>query len=240
MIAPIAALLAAACLLGAVLLLRRMGTGYRVARLLSAAPEVSLADLADLAARGETRYVRATGRISSDEEFPDENQRPLVFRRRRIERSDGRGGWTVIDEDRAAVPFGIEDRATFVAVDADALGDGLVVMPRESVGVASEIPPEVRDSLGVVLPPDAPVRLRIDQVSAVEHATVVGVPAMGTSGATVTAGLGRPLILSTLETSAAMRLLAGGRRSQAIVSAALLLAAAALAAVATVAFIAGW
>ena len=52
----------------------------------------------------------------------------------------------------------------------------------------------------------------IQQVSAVEHAVVAGVPATlpGSGPPTMTAGLGRPLILTTLENEEAMRLLAGG------------------------------
>jgi hypothetical protein len=52
----------------------------------------------------------------------------------------------------------------------------------------------------------------IQQVSAVEHAVVAGVPATvpGSGEPTMTAGLGRPLILTTLENEEAMRVLAGG------------------------------
>ena len=79
------------------------------------------------------RYVRTQGRISSEDEFPDENDRPLVFRRQRLQRRDGRA-WATLDDDRVAVPFGIEDRQAFLAIDVDSLGDGLVVVPREAVG----------------------------------------------------------------------------------------------------------
>ena len=71
----------------AALLLRRTGSAYRVARVLAAAPDVPLSELVAAIAPGSpTRYVRTHGRISSDEEFPDEANRPLVFRRRRLER----------------------------------------------------------------------------------------------------------------------------------------------------------
>jgi hypothetical protein len=207
----------AALLLTAALLLRRLGTAYRVARLLAAAPAVPLPELvAGTAPAG--RYVRTHGRISSDEEFPDEADRPLVFRRRRLERGDGRGSWTVLDEQRLAVPFGIEERGAFLAVDIDALGDGLVVIPREATGTAVDLPPDVVAGLAAPLPPETPVRLRIDQLSAVEHATVVGIVASSPAGTRqLTAGMGRPLILSTVEPAAAMRLLAAGRRRSVVV-----------------------
>ena len=68
------------------------------------------------------------------------------------------------------------------------------------------------------------MRLRVEQVSAVEHATVVGTPARDVEGRPIlTAGTGRPLILSTLEPGEAMQLLAGGR-NRALVVAVLLVA----------------
>ncbi len=76
--------------------------------------------------------------------------------------------------------------------------------------------------------PETRVRLRVEQVSAVEHATVVGTPARDPAGQPIlTAGTGRPLILSTLEPAEAMQLLAGGR-NRAIGVAVLLVAGLAL------------
>ena len=118
------ALAGLAALVVAALLLRRTGSAYRVGRLLATAPDVPLSEL--LAANPEAptpRFVRTHGRISSDEEFPDEANRPLVYRRRRLERRDGNGIWHVLDEQRLAVPFGIEERGAFLAVDVEALGD---------------------------------------------------------------------------------------------------------------------
>lgn len=191
--------------------LRGFGPGYRVARILRAAPEVTLPEAEAAARAGDVRYVRAHGRISSDEEFPDENDRPLVYRRRRIQ-VRGAAGWESIEDRRTAVPFGLADRGTYVGVDVDVLGEGLVVLPRESEGTAADVP-------GVVPPgtlPDRPVRLRIEQVSAVEHAYVAGTPIVGADGRTMlTAGAGRPLILSTLEIPEAMRVLGGADRGRA-------------------------
>ena|SRR5688572_3427559 len=222
------------CLALAALTLRAIGPGYRVARLLAAAPEVPLAEAAALADSDERRYVRTRGRISSEEEFPDEHDRPLVHRRTRVEVSDGRGGWRVVSDDRESVPFGIEARSEFLAVDAGALDIGLVVLSRESVGEAADLPA----NLGVGLDPRSAARLVIHQVAAVEHAVVCGVPVAGPDGRPViTAGGGRPLILTTLDAPAAMRILAGHHRPLVIISAALLVAALASFAVAAVAFI---
>lgn len=94
-----------------VVLLNRGGPGYRVGRLLSVAPPLSLDEVAAAARAGEQRYVRTKGRVSSDEEFPDENDKPLVYRRQRLQaRQDGRG-WADVDDDRVAVPLGSRSAA---------------------------------------------------------------------------------------------------------------------------------
>jgi hypothetical protein len=221
------------------LLVRRAGTGYRVGRTLAAAPEARLDQVVTMAHAGRARYVRTHGRIASDEEFPDESQRPLVYRRRRVQHQAPDGTWRDLDEDRAAVPFGLEDRTTFVAVDVDALGDGLVVVPREAVGTAQDLPDGAWAGTAS-LDPATPVRLRVEQVSSVEHATVAGVPALDAAGTPLlTAGLGRPLILTTLEQPAAMRLLGAGKRGTLMVAATLLVAGPACLALAIVAWLVG-
>ena len=59
--------------------------------------------------------------------------------------------------------------------------------------------------------PDADALLVVEQVSSVEHATVIGVPRWAADGRIVIgAGLGRPLILTTLQRDEAMRVLTGG------------------------------
>jgi hypothetical protein len=221
------------------LLLRSGGPRVRVGRLLASAPSLTLDQVVAAARSGEARYVRTHGRISSDEEFPDEHDRPLVYRRQRLDRASVDGGWTPVQDERLAVPFGIEDRQTFVAVDVDALGDGLVVIPREASGTADELPPEVVSRLPPMAP-DTRVRLRVEQVSAVEHATAVGVPRLDASGAAILgAGLGRPLILSPLPQDAAMRVLAAPQRRRVVLAAIVLVAGLGLIAGALVALVVG-
>jgi hypothetical protein len=228
------ALLGAAALVTAGILLRAVGPRYRVARLLAATPDVALAEAIELARDHTGRYVRITGRITSDEEFPDEHDRPLVYRRRRLEAST-QTGWRVLSDEREAVPFGVELRSDFVAIDGAALQEGLVVIPREALGTASDLPPDMSTDLA----PATPVRLLVEQVSAVEHATATGVPILGQDGLpTLTAGLGRPLVLTTLEVPAAMRVLARGSRRLVVTAAVLLLGGPALLAAALVAAIA--
>lgn len=187
-------------------LLTRLGRAYRVGRLLAATPLTPIATAVELARSGEPRYIRVHGRITSDEEFPDELDRPLVFRRRRLELRTG-GRWHDVWQEREAVPFGVEERASFIAVDAARLEQGLVVIPRELRGRAGEVP----DHLPPGTDPATTTRYRVDQVSAVEQADVAGSPVVGPDGtAMLTAGLGRPLILSTLDRPEAMRVLGAG------------------------------
>ena len=196
-------------LLVGVVVLRSFGSGYRVGRLLAATPMVSVAEARAAAAEG-SRYVAVRGRIDTEAEFEDDAHTPLVLRRARIQLRDGRA-WRTVDEHRQAADFQINEGLDSIGVDQAALDEGLVVVPRESVGTAADVPDRVPDGTA----PDRPVRLRVDQVSAVEHAIVLGVPVV-VPGATpdvhLTAGLGRPLILTTLERDEAMRVLTDGDR----------------------------
>ncbi len=200
------------------LLLRSYGPRVRVGRLLAVTPAVDLGRAAELAAAGERRYVRIDGRLDADDAFLDENARPLVFRRRRLEARLG-GRWQVIDEAREAVSFRVRHDLAEVDIDADALDVGLVTVPRESEGSAGEVP----ERLPRALPAATPVRLRVEQLSSVEHAIALGVPVAGTAGRTLlTAGTGRPLVVCTLEPAEAMRVLAEGRRARPVAAAAAL------------------
>ncbi len=193
-------------LVAAWLVLRSFGPRLRVGRLLAATPTVTVAEAVALAEAGTRRYVAVRGRVDSEREFEDADHRPLVLRRTRLQVREGRG-WRTWEDDREVVPFEIRDGLLGVAVDGDALDTGLVVVPRESAGIASDL--GERAPAGVA--PDAQVRVRIEQVSSVEHALVLGVPEAAAAGARLTAGLGRPLVLTTLEPREAMRILAEGR-----------------------------
>lgn len=190
-----------------VVLLRSFGSRYRVGRLIAAAPTVSVADAA-AAASGPPRYVRVTGRIDSLEEFEDDRHRPLVFRRTRLQVRSGRA-WSTFEDRREAVAFDVREGLDSIAIDTDDLDEGLVVIPRESTGTAADLADRVPSGTA----PETPVRLRIEQVSSVEHAIVAGVPTIGPDDRPrMAAGLGRPLILSTLDQGEVMRVLAGGSR----------------------------
>ena len=205
------------------LVLRSSGQRHRVGRLLASTPGVTIAEARTLA-RGPARYVRVQGRVDSDADFEDDAHRPLVFRRTRVQLRAG-SSWTDLDDRRERVPFEIREGLESIAVDDQALDAGLVVVNRESVGTAADVP----DRVPAGTDPTARVRLLIEQVSSVEHATVVGVPGLDDGGSPrLSAGLGRPLILTTMERSEAMRVLAEGAFIRPTLVAALLVAGLAL------------
>lgn len=205
---PLVPFLVGVTLLGVgIAVLRSFGPRYRVGRLLAATPIVTVAEALALA-DGPRRYVGVQGRIDAEEEFEDDARRPLVLRRTRIQIARG-GSWTTVDEDRRAVAFEIREGLDAIGVDGDALDDGLVVTPRESTGIAADL----GDRVPAGTAPSTPARLRVEQLSSVEHAIVLGVPTRVAGGGPIRmrAGLGRPLILTTLEPAEAMRVLTGGR-----------------------------
>ncbi len=211
---PLVSILAGvAALTVGVLLLRTYGPRFRVGRLLASTPEVSVAEAREFAT-GRPRYVRVGGRIDAEDEFEDDAHRPLVFRRTRLQ-VRGDATWVVLQDERERVRFEVRDGLEAIAVDDAALDVGLVVMPRESVGRAAD----VGDRVPAGTPPETPVRLLIEQVSSVEHAIVLGVPSLGADGEPIlSAGLGRPLVLTTFEPDDAMRVLAEGDRRRPLVA----------------------
>jgi hypothetical protein len=210
------------------------GERYRIGRLLASVPAVPIAEAIRLARAAEPRYVRIDGRIDSEQEFEDAEHRPLVLRRTTFEAggSSGLRRWRAFERNDEVVPFELHEGLEAIAIDRAALGGGLVVVPRQSSGVAADLGDRAPPSLL----PATPVRVTIQQVSSVEHASVLGSPIVDGSGTpTMTAGLGRPLILTTLEIPEAMRILTGGAVGRSRLSAACLVAGTLLLAVG-----AGW
>jgi hypothetical protein len=192
-----------------VAVLLSFGSRYRIGRLLASAPAVTVGEAVRIASASERRYVRITGRIDSDRDFEDADHRPLVLRRTwiqsRVRSIPGR--WRTVESGLEVVPFELNEGLDTIAIDTAALRDGLIVVPRQSVGVAGDL--GERAPAGV--DPTTPTRVSIEQVSSVEHAIAIGSPVVGASGQPqLTAGLGRPLILTTLEIPEAMRILTGG------------------------------
>jgi hypothetical protein len=208
-VVPLALLVAGGlAVLAGVATLRSLGSGYRIGRLLATAPRASIAEAIRLAESGASRVVAIEGRIDSEDSFEDAANRPLVLRRTRIEARVGRR-WQPIEDAVEVVAFEVREGLDAIGVDTAALRDGLVVIPRVSAGVVADLADRAPEGF----PPDAAARARIDQLSSIEHATVIGWPARDEGGrAVMTAGGGRPLILSVLAPDEAMRVLAGGER----------------------------
>lgn len=200
---------------------RSPGPRGRVARLLASAPRVTITEAVALAKGGRAVYVRLAGRIDSEAEFEDADHRPLVLRRTRIQvLRDGR--WADVETASEIVPFELHEGLDGIAIDGAAVNEGLVVVPRESVGAVGDLGDRVADDV----PDDLPARVIVEHVSSVEHAIALGVPTLDPEGRPrLGPGLGRPLILSTLEPAEAMRILAGRSPTRTRLTAGLLLAA---------------
>lgn len=197
-----------ALIAAAILVLRSYGPRFRVARLLATSRPLSVEEAIAVADRGAPGYVRVDGRIDSETAFEDAARRPLVFRRTRLQARQ-RGRWVTFEDGREQVPFEIGDGLRAIAIDGEALAEGLVVIPRESTGTVGDL----ADRAPGGLPASTPARAVVEQVSAVEQAIVLGVPSRSPDGSVrISAGLGRPLVLTVLEVPEAMRVIGGGAR----------------------------
>ncbi len=197
--------------------LRSFGPRYRIGRLLATTPLVSVAEAIALARDGRRAYVRVEGRIDSESEFEGPAHEPLVLRLTRFQQHvDGR--WRTYELGREVVPFVVNQGLSSIAVDGDAIDDGLVVVPRIAAGTAAE----AGDRAPAGAAADQPVRVVVEGVTSVEHASVLGVPVDTEVGPRLTAGLGRPLVLTTLERPEAMRVLVEGETARPRLAAVLL------------------
>jgi hypothetical protein len=123
---------------GAVVL-RSFGPRYRIGRLLASAPQVTVAEAIQLA-DADPRYVAVRGRIDAEEPFEDDVHRPLVYRRTRLEQRSGSSGWTAFEDHREAVAFQVREGLDEIGIDTDVLDSGLIVVRREAVGTAADVP----------------------------------------------------------------------------------------------------
>src|SRR4051812_38025080 len=79
-------------------ILRSFGPRYRIGRLLAVAPHVSVAAARAIAESGKPRYVRIDGRIDSEDDWEDDDHRPLVLRRTTYASRPAAGGrWQPFD-----------------------------------------------------------------------------------------------------------------------------------------------
>ena len=143
-------------------------------------------------------YVAIRGRIDAEDEFEDDAHRPLVLRRARIQLRATGSAWVTVDEHSEAVDFDVREGLDAIAIDHAALDAGLVVVPRESVGTAADAPDRVPAGTAPD-DPDAAAR-RAGLVRRARHRRSASRrPARRPDRVRMTAGLGRPLVLTTLE-----------------------------------------
>ena len=210
-------------LVTAAAILRSFGPRYRIGRLLAVAPRMSIAEARALAESGKRRYVRVDGRIDSEDDWEDDDHRPLVLRRTAYEWRPAAGGrWRPFDAQLEVVPFVVREGLDELAVDASQIAEGLLTVPRQRIGHAADL--EAMTAAGI--DPAAEARMEVGYVSTVDHAAVLGVPQRTGAGLIALApGLGRPLIVSILEDGEAMRVLTGGATGRSRVAVAALVVA---------------
>lgn len=225
LLVPIGAALAAIGLL----LSRRTDTRTRIGQLLAGLAPLSPSEALRVAAarNGSVPYLAIKGSIDAAEIFEDEHHRPLVFRRERVSVADG-AGWRVIDEAVRRLPFVVSDPSSAIEIDVDALAEGLIVVERRWEGSVAELHAAGRDyqspetaSLVAALAssdPSRSARVGLEQISSLDRAIAAGALIDGRLGA----GAGRPLVVTTLERSEALRLLGGEGGSGLMRSAAIL------------------
>ena len=195
---------------------RRGGTRTRAARLMAGLSPVSPREASII---GDGHYVAVSGSIDAAEAFDDENHRPLVYRRERVLIADG-PRWREIERAVRSVPFVISDGDHSIAIDADRLGDGLVVVERQWDGQVAELAAanreyRNRDSAALVshlagTAPTTGARVIIEQISTLDRGSATGLLRNGTL---TDGGAGRPLVLTTLDRRDALRILGGGPRA---------------------------
>jgi len=200
---------------------RRGGTRARSARLMAGLAPVTPEEALLV---GENRYLAVQGSIDAAEAFDDENHRPLVYRRERVLVREG-DTWRELERAVRSVQFFVANSSASIEVDAEMLGDGLVVIERQWEGSIAELVASGRSfkeaatsALVAELGASAPAltaRVVLEQISTLDRGTVVGLLRNGklTSG-----GAGQPLVLTTLDRRDALRILGSEARGSLAVS----------------------
>jgi hypothetical protein len=173
---------------------------------------------------GENRYLAVQGSIDAAEAFDDENHRPLVYRRERVLVREG-DTWRELERAVRSVQFFVTSSSASIEVDAELLGDGLVVIERQWEGSVAELVASGRSfkeaatsTLVAELAASAPAltaRVVLEQISTLDRGTVVG---LLRNGKLTAGGAGQPLVLTTLDRRDALRILGSEARGSLAVS----------------------
>lgn len=208
------ALIGAALLVIGLALSRRTDARTRAGQLLAGLSPLSPTEALKLAAlRGDAApYLAIKGSIDAPEIFEDEHHRPLVYRRERVSIADD-VGWRVIDIAERSLPFVISDPSSSISIATADLSDGLVVVERRWEGSVADLHAAGREyqrpetaALVAALAASDPMRgarVGLEQISNLDRATAAGQLVNGE----LRAGVGRPLVVTTLERAEALRLL---------------------------------
>ena len=200
---------------------RRGGTRARSARLMAGLAPVTPEEALLV---GEDRYLAVQGSIDAAEAFDDENHRPLVYRRERVLVREG-DTWRELERAVRSVQFFVASSSASIEVDAEMLGDGLVVIERQWEGSVAELVASGRtfkeaatSTLVAELAasaPALPARVVLEQISTLDRGTVVG---LLRNGKLTAGGSGQPLVLTTLDRRDALRILGSEARGSLAVS----------------------
>ena len=208
------AVIGVALIVAGLLLSRRTDARTRAGQLLAGLSPISPTEALKLAALrgGAAPYLAIKGSIDAPEIFEDEHHRPLVYRRERVSVAD-EGGWRVIDTAERSLPFVVSDPSNSISIATADLADGLVVVERRWEGSVADLHaagreyqrPETAALVAALAASDPTRRARVglEQISNLDRATAAGHLVNGE----LRAGVGRPLVVTTLERAEALRLL---------------------------------
>lgn len=208
------AVMGVALIVAGLLLSRRTDARTRAGQLLAGLSPLSPTEALKLAALrgGAAPYLAIKGSIDAPEIFEDEHHRPLVYRRERVSVAD-EGGWRVIDTAERSLPFVVSDPSNSISIATADLADGLVVVERRWEGSVADLHaagreyqrPETAALVAALAASDPMRRARVglEQISNLDRATAAGLLVNGE----LRAGVGRPLVVTTLERAEALRLL---------------------------------
>ena len=208
------AVMGVALIVAGLLLSRRTDARTRTGQLLAGLAPISPTEALKLAALrgGAAPYLAIKGSIDAPEIFEDEHHRPLVYSRERVSVAD-EGGWRVIDTAERSLPFVVSDPSNSISIATADLADGLVVVERRWEGSVADLHaagreyqrPETAALVAALAASDPTRRARVglEQISNLDRATAAGQLVNGE----LRAGVGRPLVVTTLERAEALRLL---------------------------------
>jgi len=208
------AVMGVALIVAGLLFSRRTDARTRAGQLLAGLSPISPTEALKLAALrgGAAPYLAIKGSIDAPEIFEDEHHRPLVYRRERVSVAD-EGGWRVIDTAERSLPFVVSDPSNSISIATADLADGLVVVERRWEGSVADLHaagreyqrPETAALVAALAASDPTRRARVglEQISNLDRATAAGQLVNGE----LRAGVGRPLVVTTLERAEALRLL---------------------------------